>query len=195
MHNFRRRCIMRILIFLVLIICCWPSCPVLAEESSYDTVVFCCSEPIPELKAIFTEDLGRVVVVRNMGNVIGVAGDKPDHIEIGSVEYAIEHGAKRIIVLGHKWCGVIKSVMDNPTGGGHQQAIYAVISKSITKARKESSDLEVIWQKSIEYNIKNTVTELRENRFILHELVEAGKLEVTDAVYNPETGKVEPCAE
>ncbi len=156
----------------------------------YDTVIFACSEPMPGLRKLFDEDLGRVFQVRNLGNVVAVGDLKPDHIEVASIEYAVTHGAKKVIVLGHKGCSVVRSVMDNPTGLGNQPAIYAVISKSITLAKREESSPEKIWQKAIEYNVKNTVDELLDNRFILSKLVADKSLEVVGAVYDPETGSV-----
>lgn len=163
----------------------------ISAEALYDTVVFCCSEPMPSVKSMFDQDLGRFVSVRNMGNVVSLAGPIPDRIEIGSVEYAVEYGASRIIVLGHKGCNIIRSVIENPRGRGNQPAIYQVLSRSITSARSETSDPEKILQKSIENNVLNSVFELRENRFILYDHVRSGAIKVEGAIYDPETGKAE----
>jgi carbonic anhydrase len=178
-------------IVLTLILAILPIGATAEEESLFDTVIFSCSEPMPEVKTMFEEDLGRFVSVLNMGNIISLAGLQPDRVEIGSVEYAVEHGARRIIILGHKGCNIIKSVIENPRGRGNQIGIYPVISKSVTLAKSESSDPETILQRSIENNVRNTMRELQENRFILYDFVQAGTLKVEGAIYNPNTGKAE----
>jgi carbonic anhydrase len=168
------------------------SSPLLAEDATlFDTVIFSCSEPMPAVKKMFDEDLGRFVSVRNMGNIVSLPGPIPDRVEIGSVEYAVEHGAKRVIVLGHKGCNVIRSVIEDPRSRGNQTGTYPIISKSVTRAKGESSNPEIILQRSIEYNVLNTTRELQENRFILYDYVQAGTVKVEGAIYNPETGKAE----
>lgn len=193
----------RALFVLAMVLSLWAIRSVFADENMFDTVVLCCSEPMPELKTIFAdEDLGRVAVVRNMGNVIPVhlvlnpnEPEPEQNVETGSIEYAVLHGAKRVIVLGHKGCDVVRSVIKSLIEGskprGNQPAIYAVISKSFTKVRGGWDNLDVMLQKTIEHNVRNTVEELLGNRFVLHKLVESGNLKVVGAVYDPETGKVE----
>ncbi len=163
-----------------------------ANLQSVDTVIFCCSESLPDPGRVLAGPLGQVAFVRNMGNVVDVAGSIPSSVEVGSVEFAVTAlGAKKVIVLGHKGCSLIKAVAANPTGIGNQPAIYAVISKSITQARKRAKSPEEILDKAVEYNVMNTVNELRNSRFILNELVKSGKLEVFGAVYDPALEMVE----
>ncbi len=166
-------------------------CPVSVFPQDINTVVFCCSEPAsaPTSSAI---NLGNTSFVSNMGNVVSLLGLVPKSIEIASVEYAVSRGAKEVIVIGHKNCGVVKSVIYNPTGEGHQPAIYQIISKAITEAeRAVGSNSELLLERAVEENIRNAVETLRNSRFMLYPLVQSGKLEIIGVIYDPITMKIE----
>ena len=66
-------------------------------------VILTCSDSRVSPEILFDQGLGDLFVIRNAGNLIS-------DIDMGSIEYAVEHlHAKLIIVLGHTECGAIKA--------------------------------------------------------------------------------------
>lgn len=66
-------------------------------------VVLTCSDSRVSPEILFDQGIGDLFVIRNAGNLIS-------DIDMGSIEYAVEHlDAKLIIVLGHTECGAIKA--------------------------------------------------------------------------------------
>ena len=56
-------------------------------------------------------------VVRTAGNLLG-------GLEIGSIEYAVEHlGVKQILVMGHRECGAVKAFVE---GGQLKSTLFYV---------------------------------------------------------------------
>ena len=70
-------------------------------------VILTCSDSRVSPEILFDQGLGDLFVIRNAGNLIS-------DIDMGSIEYAIEHlHAKLIIVLGHTECGAIKAYVSD----------------------------------------------------------------------------------
>ena len=66
-------------------------------------VILTCSDSRVSPEILFDQGIGDLFVIRNAGNLIS-------DIDMGSIEYAVEHlHAKLIIVLGHTECGAIKA--------------------------------------------------------------------------------------
>ncbi|MBP6759845.1 MAG: hypothetical protein KA133_11385, partial [Flavobacterium sp.] len=62
-------------------------------------VVLTCSDSRVSPEILFDQGIGDLFVIRNAGNLIS-------DIDMGSIEYAVEHlDAKLIVVLGHTECG------------------------------------------------------------------------------------------
>ena len=52
---------------------------------------------------VFDQNLGDLFVIRAAGNIT-------DAIELGSIEYAVEHlGSSLVVVLGHERCGAVEA--------------------------------------------------------------------------------------
>ncbi|MBK8703664.1 MAG: carbonic anhydrase [Saprospiraceae bacterium] len=76
-------------------------------------VVITCSDSRVSPEIMFDEGIGDLFTIRTAGNLLS-------DIELGSVEYAVEHlGAKLIAVVGHTECGAIKAFVE----GGEAPAI------------------------------------------------------------------------
>ena len=92
----------------------------LAENGQHPrAVVITCSDSrvIPE--AIFDAGLGELFVIRVAGNVLGP-------IELGSVEYAVEHlGCPEVIMLGHTGCGAVGAALS-----GHCEPVVQLVLKA-----------------------------------------------------------------
>lgn len=80
-------------------------------------VILCCSDSRVSPELVFDEGIGDLFVIRTAGNIIG-------GLEIGSIEYAVEHlGVKLIVVMGHENCGAIKAFTEGGEITGHIKEI------------------------------------------------------------------------
>ncbi|MBI3633320.1 MAG: hypothetical protein HY226_03455 [Candidatus Vogelbacteria bacterium] len=176
------------------------------DNYSPSAVVLMCAESMPDPHLIFGQLQGTIAVVRNMANILPLAGLQPDSIDTGSVEYpVINQGARLIIVLGHTNCQVMQKVVAKwneikgkvaPIPGPGNQippanlgAIYQVLYPAVTKANKDS-EVDLLGA-SIRNNVANTVAGLEGDTFVFSKLVQSGELLIVGAVYDPETRKVE----
>jgi len=137
----------------------------------------------PEL--VFDEGLGDLFVVRVAGNVASA-------LDIGSVEYAVEHlGVNLVVVLGHHSCGAVKATVDS--GGkaeGNIGAIVEEIAPAVEQAR-HSPGKEGLVNDAVHVNAHRTAEALAAKSPILAEAVEAGKLKIVVGVYDLASGAVE----
>ena len=74
------------------------------QESQHPfAVVLTCSDSRVSPEILFDQGIGDIFVIRNAGNLIS-------DIDMGSIEYAVEHlDAQLIVVLGHTECGAIQA--------------------------------------------------------------------------------------
>ncbi|MBV8529691.1 MAG: carbonic anhydrase, partial [Candidatus Eremiobacteraeota bacterium] len=72
-------------------------------QAPFAAILTCAdSRVVPNL--IFVQGIGSLFVAR-------VAGNYPDDLVTGSIEYAIDHlGTRLVMVLGHQNCGAVKAV-------------------------------------------------------------------------------------
>lgn len=109
-------------------------------------LVITCSDSrvIPEV--IFQQGIGELFVIRVAGNVVG-------NLELGSIEYAIEHlNITCVIVMGHKKCGAIASCL-NKASGKYVNKLLEKIAENI----KNEKD----YDKAVETNVKKEVLKLK----------------------------------
>ena len=148
--------------------------PAIREETCkhgqhpYAVIVTCSdSRVIPE--SIFTAGIGELFVIRAAGNVI-------DNVQLGSIEYAVDHlGCPLVVVLGHSHCGAVDAAINHkPTG------YVKFITDEIKKAVGEEKD-DV---KACCLNVKNSVMRIKES-------LQTVELKVVGAIYHIESGKVE----
>src|SRR5436305_10408878 len=75
------------------------------SQHPFAIVLGCADSRVPA-EIVFDQGLGDLFVVRVAGNVI-------DDQSLGSIEYAVDHLAVRlIVVLGHQRCGAVKAAKD-----------------------------------------------------------------------------------
>ena len=71
----------------------------LASSQKPIAVIVSCSDSRVPPEIVFDQNLGDIFVIRTAGQVVG-------DLELGSIEYAVEHlGTPLIFVLGHERCG------------------------------------------------------------------------------------------
>ena len=157
-----------------------------AGQRPYAIILSCSDSRVPP-EIIFDKGLGEIFVVR-------VAGNIPDPVILGSIEYATEHfGSPIIVVLGHKRCGAVTAAVESQ---GHPHgnigAIITTIAPAVEQARKDApgaskSDLV---ESAIDYNIKLVAKSLLKQSPVIRSLAEAGKVKIISAKYDLDDGTV-----
>src|SRR5512135_57193 len=88
-------------------------------------IILSCSDSRVPPEIIFDKGLGEIFVVR-------VAGNIPDPVVLGSIEYAAEHlGSPLVMVLGHERCGAVKATVESKgksTGSKNIDAIVKTVA-------------------------------------------------------------------
>ncbi len=154
----------------------------LAKSQHPFAVVLGCADSRVPPEIVFDQGLGDLFVLRVAGNVID------DH-SLGSIEYAVDHLAVRlIVVLGHQRCGAVKAAKETIAAKGeapaHIQSLVAAIQPAVEATAK--GDLEA----TVRENLKNVVQALRSSAPVLKAKVDSGELKVVGAYYSLDTGSV-----
>ena len=136
-------------------------------QKPYAVIVSCSdSRVIPE--SIFSAGIGDLFVIRVAGNVV-------DNIQLGSVEYAVEHlGCNLVLVLGHTGCGAVGAAQQE--NGGYIKHITDEIKRAIG-AEKDAVKASVL-------NVKQSVEKI--NRGLTH-----SNATVIGALYHTDSGIVD----
>src|SRR6202158_5829762 len=77
-----------------------------SSQSPYAAIVGCIDSRVPP-ELVFDQRIGDVFCARVAGNIVNTD-------IIGSLEYSTKvEGAKAVVILGHNFCGAIKSAVDD----------------------------------------------------------------------------------
>jgi len=161
----------------------------LAKGQKPYAIILSCSDSRVPPELIFDKGLGEIFVVR-------VAGNVPDPIVVGSIEYAAEHlGSPLVVVLGHERCGAVSAtVAANGKGEGNIGTIVKTIAPALKKVKQDKScdlkDKEKLVECVVDANAKMVAKNLTKQSKILREMVEEGKLKIVAAKYDLDDGKV-----
>jgi len=148
-------------------------------------VILGCADSRVSPELVFDQGLGELFVVRTAGHVA-------TSVELGSIEYAVEHlGARLIVVLGHSSCGAVQATlgaMDDPETDATPN-----ISQLIEHIRPGLETLESAagaerLTEAVSANVRATVQRLSAGSDVLRERED---LVIMGAVYSLETGAVE----
>ena len=145
--------------------------PAIRRETSkhgqhpYAVVVSCAdSRVIPE--SIFSAGIGELFVIRVAGNVV-------DNIQLGSVQYAVEHlGCKLVVVLGHTGCGAVGAALSENHG----------FVKHITDEIKRAIGVETDSTKASILNVNQSASKISDA------LKGTEGLKVVGALYHTDSG-------
>ncbi len=151
------------------------------SQHPFAIVLGCADSRVPP-EIVFDQGLGDLFVIRVAGNVID------DH-SLGSIEYAVDHLAVRlIVVLGHQRCGAVKAAKETIAAKGeapaHIQSLVTAIQPAVEAT--VNGDLEA----TVEANVKNVTQALRSSTPVLKPKVDSGELKVVGAYYSLDTGAV-----
>lgn len=154
----------------------------LAKSQHPFAIIVSCSDSRVPPEIVFDQGLGDLFVCRVAGNVID------DH-SLGSIEYAVDHLAVRlIVVLGHQSCGAVKAAKETiaakSKAPGHIESLVEAIQPAVEATAKD--DLET----TVKANVKNVVQALRSSAPILKSKVDSGDVRVIGGYYSLDTGAV-----
>lgn len=156
----------------------------LVKEQHPEVIVLGCADSRVPPEFVFDRNLGELFVVRDAGNI-------PDKLTLGSIEYAVEHlHAKALLILGHESCGAVAAAV---SGEKMPSANLSAIVDSISPAF-EGSKTCIIGQPSniscIELNVDQSSKDVVSRSPILKKAVSEGHLAIIRAVYKMESGEV-----
>ncbi|MGE0640141.1 MAG: carbonic anhydrase [Thermoanaerobaculia bacterium] len=163
----------------------------LAGQEPFAIVLGCSDSRVPA-EYVFDQGLGDLFVIRVAGNIVAPS-------QVGSVEFAAERFATRlVVVLGHSMCGVILATLEElgrPTENQspNLRSIVDRVRPSVepllaTKLRKDPAALV---REAVRANIRASAQHLRNGSQILEQLIRTDELLVVAAEYSLETGEVD----
>lgn len=149
-------------------------------------VVLSCLDSRVPVEDVFDRGIGDIFVGRVAGNFV-------NEDLLGSMEFGCKvAGSKLILVLGHEYCGAVKSAIDNVQLGN----ITAMLSKIQPAVQRveytgdRSSANEEFVHMVCESNVLHTMEQIRLNSPILKEMEDTGAIKIVGGVYDMETGRV-----
>jgi carbonic anhydrase len=150
-------------------------------------IISCLDSRVP-VEDVFHCGIGDLFVAR-------VAGNISNEDILGSLEFGCKvSGAKLVVVLGHEYCGAIKSAIDD-VKLGNITALLAKIRPAVMqtdsfpgeKTSKNPDFVEAVCRR----NILNTIKTIRTKSPILLEMENKGEIKIVGAEYHMGTGKVD----
>ncbi|SHG26803.1 carbonic anhydrase [Flavobacterium fluvii] len=142
-------------------------------------VILTCSDSRVSPEILFDQGIGDLFVIRNAGNLIS-------DIDMGSIEYAVEHlDTKLIVVLGHTECGAVKAYVGDKNNEykkhlSHIDDIVATIADENEEKQISKEDLNAC----VIANIQHSLKMIQENP-----IVKEKHVKVVPMQYDIHTGK------
>jgi carbonic anhydrase len=153
------------------------------SQAPFAAILSCAdSRVVPNL--VFVQGLGDLFVTR-------VAGNYPDDLVSGSIEYAVEHlGTRLVMVLGHENCGAVAAVYSaietKTTLPPHLSTIQRFLGPGISDVvRAHGSQMA-----AVEANARAAVAALKTMPPELSKDVSSGRVLVVGGVYELGSGQV-----
>jgi carbonic anhydrase len=151
-------------------------------------VILSCLDSRVPVEDVFHEGIGDLFVARVAGNII-------NEDILGSMEYGCKvSGSKLVLVLGHEYCGAVKSAIDGVKLGNItallskiQPAVKHVADslKSVLRS-KDAASVEMVCDE----NVRMAIAGIRRSSPILREMEQKGEIKIIGAVYDMRSGKV-----
>ncbi len=154
----------------------------LVKTQSPSVAVLGCADSRVAPELLFDAGLGDLFVVRNAGNT-------PDAISIGSLEYAVEHlGTKIIVVLGHTSCGAVAAACsgDKPPTPSLAAVVDPILPSCAIAKHGDKTDLPV----AVKDHVHRSAQQLIATSDVIKAAVDKGTLTIIEAYYELDTGKV-----
>ena len=158
-------------------------------------IILGCSDARVPAEIVFDQGLGDLFVIRVAGNVVAPS-------QIGSVEFATEKFAtKLVVVLGHSHCGAVTACVETLINPDQQFSpnLRSIVDRirpsvynlhEIYTANGQDIDAQELINRGIKANVRMSVTQLKHGSRILEDAVNNGSLIIVGAVYDLDAGKV-----
>ena len=155
-------------------------------------IVLGCSDARVPAEIVFDQGLGDLFVIRVAGNIVAPS-------LVGSVEFAAERFATRlVVVLGHSQCGAVLATLDEirrPTENQSRnlRAIVDRVRPSVEGLLETElrHDHDALVARAVRANIRASADHLRHGSEVLEQLIQKDDLLVVGAEYCIATGVVE----
>ncbi|OLN29370.1 carbonic anhydrase [Desulfosporosinus metallidurans] len=149
-------------------------------QHPFAVIVSCSDSRVPP-ELLFDQALGDLFVVRVAGNVV-------TPVEMGSIEYAVEHlKVPLVVVLGHEECGAVTAAVQGGETHGSIAAIIEKIKPAVNEARVTKATGKDLIEKSADLNIQNALMDIAKSP-IIKEGVETKQVRVIGAKYDLDEG-------
>lgn len=154
----------------------------LVKTQSPSVAVLGCSDSRVSPELLFDEGLGELFVVRNAGNT-------PDAISVGSLEYAVEHlGTKVIVVLGHMSCGAVEAACSGEEPA--TPSLAAVVDPIAPSCSMTRSDGKTDLAAATKDHVHRSAQELVATSPVIKAALAKGTVSIIEAYYELDTGRV-----
>jgi carbonic anhydrase len=162
-----------------------------AGQAPFATVLGCSDSRVP-VEIVFDQGLGDLFVIRVAGNIVAPS-------QVGSVEFAAEQYATRlVVVLGHSDCGAVMATLEQLKRPKENQSrnlrsIVDMVRPSVEGllATDLKHDVSSLIRESVRANIRASANHLRHGSEIIEQLIRNDGLLVVGAEYSLKTGVVE----
>ncbi len=152
----------------------------LTKGQKPSAVIITCSDSRVPPELLFNTTLGELFVVRTAGEV---AGD----VELGSIEYAVDHlDTKLVVVLGHTACGAVTAACQGGHAEGHIHNLVDAIRPAVEATKDAKGDKCLA---AIDENARMIARQLAGSEPLKEEL-HKHKARVVAARYDIATGEV-----
>lgn len=149
-------------------------------QHPFAVIVSCSDSRVPP-EILFDQALGDLFVIRVAGNVV-------TPVELGSVEYAVEHlNTPLVVVLGHENCGAVTAAAEEGQTQGSISAILNKIKPSVDKAKIMGFGEKDLIAKSAELNVQNSKQDILMSP-IIKERLEANQVNLLGIMYDLDEG-------
>jgi len=155
-------------------------------------VVLSCIDSRTSAELVFDQGLGDIFSIR-------IAGNFANQDILGSMEFACKiAGSKLIVVLGHTKCGALKGGLDaekvDTLGLDNLSHLVhhfdACVKDIIHENEEKSSANEDLLHRLTLKNVKQTLTDIRNQSSTLRNMENANEILIVGANYDVETGEV-----
>src|SRR5215467_14434721 len=151
------------------------------DQKPFAVILSCLDSRVPP-ELVFDVRLGDIFVVRTAGEVVGA-------VELGSIEYAIEHlGTRLIVVLGHQRCGAVSAAVSGATETGDIPDVLKAILPAVEETKGQSGDPI---ENAVRANARDIAKRLQTTGPIITPRVQSGDVKIVPAYYSLDTGQVE----
>lgn len=151
-------------------------------QHPFAVIVSCSDSRVPP-EVLYDEALGDLFVIRVAGNVV-------TPVELGSVEYAVEHlKTPLVVVLGHEGCGAVTAAVQGGEIPGSIPSIVDKIKPAIDKAKASGATGSDLIEKSADINVQDAIQDILKSPIVKH-AADTKQIKLLGAKYDLDTGVV-----